>query len=155
MFEQEVERDFSFVSWIAQLVIVYLFPVITLSLFSHWLTFRNLILDQIISFLFIGTVGYGLAQPASAMAWGPAKEGRWIWVLPVSIEIAVGASALLSEGFLATWHGLFFVPGPGQGEGSWAIVLLTLPTWGCCCYSATMREHRSDGNEAGDRPSHL
>jgi hypothetical protein len=53
-----------------------------------------------------------------------------IWLL-LAIPTALGGSLT----------GVFVHP-PNQGEAGWFIVLLTLPTWGCCCYSAVMWRHR-------------
>jgi hypothetical protein len=118
-----------------------------LGVLENRLDIEDTALAQVLSYAFLAAMGLAMALLVSMMARAAMREGSFIWVLPVGLEIAAVIWQLFSEGVVSTLHGLFFTPGPGLGEESWGMVLLTLPTWSCCSYSATMwwRLRRGDG----------
>jgi len=63
-------------------------------------------------------------------------EGRWVWLAPVGL-VTLAVIGHLIGGHTSEIRQLFYV-GNGEGEGGWVLVLVTLPTWGCCWYSAVM-----------------
>jgi hypothetical protein len=138
MFDK-IERDRSFVSWVIQLLIAYSVPVITLAITLSYLPDTpDTVLNQLIEYLFVAGVASALALLVSAIATDSFAEGVLIWIVPAGLEFIAVVWGLSSDGLVSTLHGLFLVPGPGQGEGSWGVVILTQPAWGCCWYSAIM-----------------
>ena len=94
-------------------------------------------------YVFLGVVSSAIASVISTMALGATVEGRWVWIIPVALLVAV----LASEGYrnIREVKHMFYV-GPGEGEAGWVLLLLTLPTWSCCCYSLTMSLWRRHHN---------
>ena len=66
------------------------------------------------------------------------EHGSRAWILPVLLEGAALIWEIAWGRAASVWHGFFWVAGPGRGEEPWLVVLLTLPTWSCCSYSAAM-----------------
>jgi hypothetical protein len=66
-----------------------------------------------------------------------AGPGRWVWTLPVAF-LAFG---LVWDMFLGRFDTVLLALF-GGGEGGWIRVLVTLPAWSCCWYSATMARRR-------------
>lgn len=137
MFE-EAEREYSFVSWLSQLLVASLGPALTLAVAESPFNPQDTLVWQILQYLFLAVIAFAFAILISAIFRSSALEGRWVWALPAAVELPLAAWALVSDGPMSMVHGLVFSPGPGQGEGSWGVVFLTVPTWSCCCYSVAI-----------------
>lgn len=94
-------------------------------------------------YVFIGVASSAFAFAISTIAFGATVEGRWVWIIPVALFLA----ALVSESYrhIREVKYMFYV-GPGEGEAGRLLLLLTLPTWSCCCYSLTMSLWRRHHN---------
>ena len=60
-----------------------------------------------------------------------------MYAIPAVLEVSAVVWGLLWDSPAATFPALFLGTGPGHGEESWGIVLLTMPAWSCCCYSVS------------------
>lgn len=137
---QEVERELSFASWILQLVAAYCGPIAMLMVVDTWLKAQDTLLEQVLSYVLVGAIAAAMALVVSLLAGDPAKEGRWVWVIPFAFELMAVAWELLFQRTHGELCELFVVrdTGPMAGENGWVMVLLTIPTWSCCCYSLVM-----------------
>ena len=145
----KIERDPSFVSWMLQLVIAYSAP--TIALMVTWPNLPDTTFNQILEYLFVLGAATALALLISTVAKDSPAEGILVCIIPAALELTATAWGLFSEGLAPTVHALFFSPGPGQGEGSWGVVLITQPVCGCCWYSAVMCwRRRVKQREAGE-----
>jgi hypothetical protein len=134
MFEQIAGSAYSFGSWLTQLLAVFIVPMLLWAVLNIALNLQDTLIPQLFGYAFLAVISVGLAFAVSLANHHWTKAGAWIWVLPVAVEIW----GIYSEVSLGTPVGDFFlIPGPGRGEEGWG-VLITLPTWSCCCYSATM-----------------
>ena len=131
---EEVEREFSFGSWLFQLVVTYPVPVVLLGILENRLSAPDTFIIQVLGYAFVALMGITLAFLVSKVSRESAKEGSWIWLVPTALVIAAVLWQLCSGGIASTFHGFLF----GHGEESWGMVILTIPTFGCCCYSAAM-----------------
>jgi hypothetical protein len=144
----ETERGLSFGAWVLQLVLAYCGPVLGLGLVERSVRWTDTPATTLLEYVIIAALSGLLSLAVLLVAPDSSREGCWIWALPAIIG-AVVLIVLCSRGF-AQMLTLFYAP-PGEGEAGWAIVLLTLPTWSCCCYSAAMwgwrRRHEKKGLE--------
>lgn len=136
MFE-EIERDYSFLFWVLQSVLAFFGPLMAWAFISIEMNLQDTIRPQIAGYAFVAAAACGCALVVGRFFRSSALEGVWIWPIPVIILLWGVAETLVSDGLAAAVNGFVFVPGPGRGEESWGI-LLTIPTWACCWYSATM-----------------
>jgi hypothetical protein len=139
----KIEKDLSLASWMIQLVIAYITPIVTIGIAMYSLRdtrfdLPDTFFNQFLEYLFVAVIAGGLAFLISVVAKDSYAEGILVWILPATLELAAVVWGLFSDGLVPTLHGLLFSPGPGQGEGSWGIAILTQPAWGCCWYSAMM-----------------
>src|SRR5579875_1641429 len=134
MFE-EVEPDRSFASWLLQLLLAYFGPLIVLGITEALLNIPDTMAPQILEYVAVGVFSAGAAALVSTVVPNALREGRAVWILPAGVEIIGILSELIPHGLRSA--SLFFFYTPGQGEEAWGVLLLTLPTWSCCCYSAT------------------
>jgi hypothetical protein len=131
---KQIGEGFSVASSLVQLVAGY---VVT---YSALLTVSNLHGgpdSPTLAILLYGVlivVNVALAVCVSFLATGAERDGRWIWALPMSLELLATGAFIKGGVNLLT----LVYTGPGEGEAAWGLVLLTYPTWGCCWYSATM-----------------
>lgn len=135
----EIEREFLFPSWLAQLLGVYFGSLVGISLLEHSLDMPDTFATEILTYVFFATAGLLLACLTSVIWRDAAREGALIWIVPAGLEVMCVIGQGVSGGPASAFHGLFFSAGPGQGEGSWGIVIVTLPTLCCCCYSIVMK----------------
>jgi hypothetical protein len=136
---QEVEREFSMARWVGQLLIVYCLPMLLLG--SVEILFRAADTPTWVAcqYSIIGLLGACAGLGLRRLARDSAKEGAWVWLLPtVILAVAMICDAFSRVGNL----GEFFYA--GQGDPNPVPVILTMPTWGCSCYSAVVswRAHR-------------
>jgi hypothetical protein len=115
-----IERDYSFPSWLIQLVVAFLGPVIILTVIDTWLNVQDTPSSQLFSYLCLGGVGAGMAFLISAVAGESWREGLWVWVLPVTLEVAALIREFSSEGLSATLRTLFYVAGLVGERSRWA-----------------------------------
>ncbi len=135
---REIEREWSFVSWVLQLLLAYCGTLAALFRIEIALNGTDSIPWQLLSYLLALLIGAALALVISAVAPWSANAGRWVWVIPVCFLVSCGViDAIYVPSDLRYY--LFMDPRPSEGESGWVVVLVTLPTWGCCWYSATMR----------------
>ena len=139
----ETRREHSFWGWASQLALSYLGTFLGLLLFSALTNFPDSPFFQGLNYFVMMFAGAGLAGVVSRSFPQAAKEGSWVWVIPVLIWAAVATGILLGS-ISGTLGDLFcFDPKPGAGEGGWVVLMLTLPTCSCCCYSAVMARRSS------------
>ena len=100
------------------------------------LEYRDTALSQILEYAFLAAVSGTLAFPVARVLPEAMREGSWVWLIPVILEFAAAVDELFVGG-VRTMLDLFFKTQQGEG-GAFAIALLTMPTWSCCWYSATM-----------------
>jgi len=147
MFEQLEEKG-SFGSWAIQSLLAYFGPLVLLIItWSYLSAGEDSPILTLCEYVFIGVVSSVLAAGISSVAFEATVRGRWVWIIPVALFLA----ALASEGYRNVREVTYmFYVGPGEGEAGLGLVLLTMPTWSCCCYSITMilwRRHH-DGNQS-------
>ncbi len=142
-----------FLSWAAQLFLAFCGP------FTLWVILAgswNLPDTAALDYVEFAIMGAGLAALVSAAFRDATRVGSLVWALPA----AVATAGLAWDGWLSgigTVADYFQDPGPGRGEEAWGFLpsLLTLPTWGCCWYSAFMwwrlrgRRHAPPGAPQG------
>jgi hypothetical protein len=134
---QQIESGPSLYSFVLQFAAVYLVPTIGWVAVDTRLELQDSLASDLIAYAFIGAVTAALAFMAARIAPSSVIEGTWVWVFPTVLElVGIGWDLYLFGG--STLKGFFLSPPPGQGEGGWVLVLLTLPTWGCCVYSFVM-----------------
>jgi hypothetical protein len=133
----EVQREFSFVGWAFQLVFSYFGPLFVLFLVAGTFQATDSPAWQIADYAVALLTGVALAMLGSSVAPTSVREGRWVWVIPGPIFLVfAGPSILLNPHTGVLWF--YIDPGWDLGEAGWGVALLTLPTWGCCWYAATM-----------------
>ena len=137
MFDK-IERDFSFGSWVLQLLAAYCAPIVLLGILETSLAVQDTSMTQLLRYAFVAAAAVALALLISAFIGGSVREGKRIWIIPVLFEVSAFVSAMASVDAGSRLRALVWVADPGRGEESWTMVLLTLPTWGCCWYSAAM-----------------
>jgi hypothetical protein len=137
MMFDEVQREFSFGSWFLQFFLAFCSPVVVLAVLESRLNIQDTLQSQVLGYLFLAATAVAMALLISAITKESASEGSWVWMIPSALEVPAVIWQALSGGIMSAVHGFFFVAGPGQGEESWGL-LLTLPTWSCCWYSAAM-----------------
>jgi len=131
MFEDE-QREFSFVSWILQLMLGTVGPLIVLAALESRLGSQDAPWEAPFDYIVLAPTAFAMAWILSAVSGDSAREGKWIWIMPMSAEIAsIAWDVLWLEH--ASIRGYFWDRGP---EGMQ--MLLTLPTWSSCWYSAAM-----------------
>lgn len=105
---------------------------------------------NILEYLIVMILSIALALMVSLPLPSSVLEGRYVFVVPVATEIwAVALSKNSKEAVDFFYAG----SGPMSGEASWALVLITLPTWGCCWYSVVMYWRRTAMNARTQRNS--
>jgi hypothetical protein len=137
---QEIEHDFSVMSWFLQMALAGLGPTVALGIVeSKWLRFQDTPLEQVIEYLFLALAAAGTAWILSALLNESACEGSQVWTLPLALEVLAITLSILWNGFASVCY-CFYVPGPDKGgaEASWCGMFLTFPAWSCCRYSVTM-----------------
>src|ERR1039458_2941876 len=129
---QEVEREFSMARWIWQLLIVYCGPTMLVGLSESPFRKTDSPIWQASDYLLIALLGLWAGIGVRRLAPDSTREGAWVWLLPTAVLVA----GVLYDMFSGArdFQGFFFYPGPGDPDP--CPVLLTLPTWGCGCYSA-------------------
>lgn len=135
---QQVERAFSFVGWLLQLLLAYIGPSAALMVAASVASIDSTYAWPwwVFNYAAVAVLAAVTALGVSALFPGLAIQGRWVWVLPVIFEISSLVFDLHSQ---PSEVPLFFcVPSSMDGEAGLVVVLLTVPTWGCCWYSAVM-----------------
>jgi len=133
----ELQREFSFWRWASQLAAAVCGPMIVFTILASVVELRDTLLAQLFSYAFVAALAMTLAIAIYAFAPVTAREGRWVWVIPAVLECLAIIWQISIGGIGSAWYVFFFVRGPGRGEASLGL-LLTYPTWACCCYSAGM-----------------
>jgi len=143
---QEVEDEFALVSWLLQLLCSYCGPTVALVILAGvlgkphseaWQAVIPYAWQAVIIYVAIAALAVIWALGISAAVPGAAQEGSSVWALPAAVEIFFLIWALCWRGFYGA-RLMFYVSPSEGGEAGWGLGLLTLPTWGCCCYSAVM-----------------
>ena len=130
----ELDREFSFGSALIQLIVVYVTPFVALASLEGLLSMgEDTVLSDILGYVFIAAAGIALALLISTILPGSVFEGSTIWILPAGAEFGCAV-------WDTAWGRTQEIPAYffGRGEAGWVMALLTMPTWGCCCYSAAM-----------------
>jgi lysylphosphatidylglycerol synthetase-like protein (DUF2156 family) len=150
----EIEREFSFFGYGFQLVLAYFGTLIGLFIFAIAMEHAASATDSpawaVVTYFFCLLLAVALALAVSALAPTSNIEGRWVWVAPVGL-VAVGVVLDLIGGHGSEIRQLFYV-GSDEGEAGWVLVLVTLPAFGCCCYSAMMFWRRRQRERKGLLP---
>jgi hypothetical protein len=150
MFEQ-LEDTPSFGSWAFQSLLAYVGPLVLLMIVWHYLSAgEDSPVLTICEYVFIGVVSTAFASGISKIVSGATAEGRWVWILPAALFLAALADA--GSRNMREVKYLFCV-GPGEGEAGWCLVLVTMPTWSCCCYSLAMSLWRRHNNRDQSSPT--
>lgn len=126
------EREFSMALWTMQLVVVYCGPTLLLALIENALGEPAAPIEEaVVGFSGVALIAFLAALAMDRLSPGSAREGVWVWLLPTCL-LAAGVlfDALSMPNELA---GFFYAP---RGDPDPTPVLLTVPTWGCCWYSA-------------------
>lgn len=129
---QTVDSGPSFGSLLLQLFMAYCGPIAILIAFHVWLHAPETPASQILDYVFLAAAGIALALFVTALTGNSTKLGIFVWVLPAAIELYAAISESLSFGIASLGSTLLY----GQGEDGWVVMVLTLPTWSCCWYSA-------------------
>jgi hypothetical protein len=137
MFETEIDEVGSFLSFALQQVAVCIVSVIWALLTVDIL--RGLSSPSggnVLEALCIVALSFG---PAAICGWlvqqsmpRVAASGRWIWLLPCLLVLAL-LSSFPHAMFMHNLAGLLYPE--EQGEAWWAVALATYPTLGCLGYS--------------------
>jgi hypothetical protein len=128
---QDIKR---LVSWLTQTLIVFLGPTIAFTLLeSSTHPGPDTVLSQLFGYAFLAAVSVGLALTVLRINQTFGKEGTWIWVLPIVLEIW----GLMSDHF-GFVNNYLLITRPGDGEAGLGELLITYPAWSCYWYSAAM-----------------
>ena len=130
---QAVEREFSITRWIGQLLLAYCVPALLVALAESLFRTVDTPIWQASDYLLIGLMGALAGVGIYRLTPDSAREGVWVWALPTA-ALAAGMiyDAFSSAGcFPCTFYA-------AQGDPNPMPVILTLPTWGCICYSAAI-----------------
>lgn len=130
-------------SWISlglQSILAYWAPLIAAMLLEsslrvHFSPFSAA--EHVVNYGLIALLAVALAFGVSTFFADSADAGRWVWVLPVAVVLFCFFWELSSHG-LSEATLLFYIGDPTMGEAGWGMVLLTMPAWSCCSYSAAM-----------------
>jgi len=144
-----VRRGLLFITgWAIQLTFAYFCPLVVVVILSVLLSAPDSVMWQFLDYLIFGLVSLVLALSVSQLFPGSTAEGRWIWTMPVGLLVC-GVLWDMTLGRLDSALTALV----GTGEVGWVKVLITLPAWGCCWYSATMawRRRRQARALAGKR----
>jgi hypothetical protein len=151
MFEQ-LDDGPSFGSWVFQLLLAYFGPLVLLMI-----TWAGLVTGEdspgltLCEYVFIALISSAIASIVSTIASRATVEGRWVWVFPTALFLVVLVDAASRN--MGEVKYMFYV-GPGEGEAGWGLMLLTMPTWSCCCYSLAMNlRRRHNGPEESSHPA--
>lgn len=117
-----------FIRWLVQLLGSTLFPMFVLFKTAPLVRQESVLTD----YLTILVSSAGLAVIVSSLNSACIIEGKHVWIVPVMLELLVVVYEVLTGGKVTS---LFY----GEGEGAWAMVMLTFPVFGSCIYSLTMR----------------
>ncbi len=116
------------VRWVSQLLGSAFVPLLAVFELARLVKPESVLLD----YLAIVVSSAGLAVTVYLFKPVFVLEGTDVWIFPVTLEVLAALYGLsVGEGVT----NLFY----GEGEGSWAMVLLTFPVLGSCVYSLTMR----------------
>ena len=136
---QQLERELSFPAWMSQLIAAYCGPVLGVILLDalvlKWR--QDTITSQALDYIFVAAESIALASVIAKILPGSKKEGVLIWILPTLFEAAAVVWQVWRTLDVSSIAGVFYIR-RGQGEASWIVFLLTLPTWACLAYSSTM-----------------
>lgn len=133
MFATEAPEDFSLLSWAAQLFLSTLGPFILLASTEVALNHN---LNQVVEGIACLGIAMLMARLLHRVLPRSATAGRWVWVLPTVLFLAMFTwTALLSD--LRSALTDCFWPGP-DGERGWIQALVTLPTLSSIVYSSVM-----------------
>jgi hypothetical protein len=147
----EIEREFSFFGYGFQLVLAYFGTLIGLFIFAIAVGPRaDGPVWQILYYPIVLLLAVVLALAVSRLAPTSTIEGRWVWVAPVGLVAFVIAWSLYLDH--PSEAGDMFYFGNEGGEAGLGLYFVTLPTWGCCCYSATMFWRRRQREGKGPLP---
>lgn len=137
MIYQEIEREFFFPSWMVQLFVVHCGPMLCLGLLENALGLSDSYATEVLDYFLFAIAGFGLARLV-ASTWRDAPiEGSLVWIIPAGLMGMGFVWEWVWSGFASVLRGFFWVA-PGHGEEGLGIVLITLPTLCCCCYSLVM-----------------
>ena len=138
MFETEIDEGGSFLSFALQQV-----GVCIASLFSALVTaevprgLSSASGGNLAEALCIITLGFVPALLCGVLVQGymprVASSGRWVWLLPSFLVLALLLSSFPDGRFMHEVEGLLYPE--KNGEAWWAVYLFTYPTMGCLGYS--------------------
>jgi hypothetical protein len=148
MFQQEIEHEPSFGAWLLQTLAACFGPLIVVVVFSGMLGHGSSLFPY---YAVTCLASLGIAQTTSRVLPAWVAVGRWIWLLPVLLELVSLTRNVFLWGVPTTLHEFIGFGAPMAPEEEWGIVLLTLPVWSCCWYSALMWWHIRKG--AGSVPA--
>ena len=147
----ETQREFSFFGYGFQLVLAYFGTLIGFFVVAIALGPRaDSPVWQILYYPVVLLLAVGLALAVSRLAPTSTIEGRWVWVPPVGL-VAFGIAWSLYLNHPSEASDTFYFGNEG-GEAGLVLYLVTLPAWGCCCYSATMLWRRRQRERKGLLP---
>jgi hypothetical protein len=135
MFEQ-LETGFSYGSTVFQIIVAYIAAYVTaLSIGSAYGGPDSPAL-AVLTYSGLTFAAAALSFAISLISPSSSREGRWIWVVPMTFELLfVTLLAADEPSHLLT---VIYV-GPENGEDGWGMFLLTTPAWFFVSYSATMQ----------------
>jgi len=121
----------SFISWLLQQVASVSGPFLALSMVESGLKGISFAIERPLTYAVALVASVVIAWLVAVLLPRAVMEGCWVWVIPTALFVAIGIP-LYESGELRDllW--------PTDGEQAWLWILLTIPTWNCCCYSATM-----------------
>src|SRR5580700_12073824 len=109
---QELDRGFSIVRWVLQFLTVYFVPTILVGTSEMPFRTTDTALWQSSDYLIIALLGWWAAVAVCNYTPESAREGLWVWILPVSLFLS-GVSYDLCCGPPSEILGLFFAA-PGD-----------------------------------------
>lgn len=145
-----VQREFSFWSWILQLLFAYIGPVLVLGVLESALNAQDTPATDVLAYVALAIIAVLAALLLRRTSGDVSREGSRVWIVPAAIEATMLIHELSLSGLKMALHTFFFAADRRQGEEMWVIFLLTLPTWSCCWYSAAMSWHRASRDPRPD-----
>jgi hypothetical protein len=140
---QELDREFSTVRLILQLVVVYLLPLFAVGFIETLFGITDSPIWQTAVYFLVAAIGLCAGLVLCRLAPGSAREGVRVWLFPATLFV-LGILYDLASGHGGDFLGYFYA---GPGDRNELPALCTVPTWGCCCYATRPRSFGA-ANEA-------
>jgi hypothetical protein len=120
-----------------QLVLVYAAPTAAWGFVDYWMGLPDSPASSALAYAWVGGASLALALAAARVAPDSQVEGRWVWVPSALLEL-VGIGVQVRDFGVPSVRWFFFTAGSAEDRGWLVLFVLTLPTLGCCVYSATV-----------------